>query len=167
MMKKLPANKLGFTMIEILVVMAIIGILVTLGVRSFTSTQMKARDLRRKADLANLSKPLEAYFNDYDTYPLSSANGLMVIDDSTPLNWGDEFVNNNGTTYMVQLPEDPSSSRQYFYQSDGTYWAVYALLENTLDPDVVLDDKSKPSTYADTNCGNTECNYRLTSSNFE
>lgn len=166
-MKNQHVNKLGFTMIEILVVMTIIGILATLGIRSFTSSQLKARDLRRKADIANLSKPLEAYFNDYDQYPLGSVGGGIVVDGGT-LAWGSEFVDSNDTVYMVQLPKDPLGNQQYYYESDGIKWAVYALLENTLDPSVVLDEDLNPSVYAGTNCGTgLECNYRFTSSNFQ
>lgn len=161
--------KKGFTMIEILVVIAIIGILSTLGIRSFISSQMKGRDAKRKADLANIAKPLEAYLNDHDHYPLSDA-GLIIAcgsEGSDGCVWGDEFVDENNTNYMVQLPEDPSEGKIYFYNTDaiGEQWALYALLENELDPKVVVGG------FANTNCVESGtarlCNYRITSSNWQ
>ena len=42
----------GFTLIELIVVISIIGILVTIGTATYTTAQQKSRDVRRKQDLA-------------------------------------------------------------------------------------------------------------------
>lgn len=155
-MRNFSPAKRGFTMIEILVVVTIIGILITLGIRSYNATQIKARDVRRKADLHNIAKPLEAYFNDYGVYPIGA--GVITIGVNT-IDWGEAFVDGNGTVYMSQLPEDPRGDRNYWYESNGTEWAISALLENENDPDRAGPFLGTTCIVAD------DCNYQVTSTN--
>ena len=61
----------GFTLIELLVVMAILGILTTIVASSFSSSQEKAHDARRKSDLEGLAKALEVYYNDNNLQQLN------------------------------------------------------------------------------------------------
>jgi len=165
MSKKSIFSNRGFTMVEVLVVIAIIGILSTLGIRSFTSSQIKSRDLRRKADLTSIAKTLEAYLNDYGSYPSNDETGKIMGCGSAAAaaacTWGSEFVDDNNTLYMLQLPADPKQGNVYFYQSTGSQYALFALLENTLDSDVMADPSANPF------CGSTNCNYRITSSNYQ
>lgn len=51
----------GFTLVELLVVIAIIGILASLGFFGFQTAQKKARDAQRKNDLKEVKQALEAY----------------------------------------------------------------------------------------------------------
>jgi len=54
-------NKRGFTIVELLVVLAVMGILLTLGVANISGTQINARDAKRKIDIDTIA----AYLNDY------------------------------------------------------------------------------------------------------
>ena len=73
-MNKLKPN--GFTLIEILVVVAIVGILVTIVVSNFVGIRINARDARRKAELAQIQKALELYKSDQSpqAYPATGFN---------------------------------------------------------------------------------------------
>jgi type IV pilus assembly protein PilA len=62
-------NQKGFTIIELLVVIVIIGILVALALPQLFAAQARGRDTDRKNDLKNLQQKLETYFNDNDEYP--------------------------------------------------------------------------------------------------
>ncbi len=62
-------TKRGFTLIEMLVVISLIGILAALALISFSSAQKQARDANRKSDLRQYQNALEAYAN--------LANGLF------------------------------------------------------------------------------------------
>lgn len=59
----------GFTLVELMVVISIIGILVTLGLPYYTSAKKKAYTSRAKAELREIAIALEEYANDYGGYP--------------------------------------------------------------------------------------------------
>jgi general secretion pathway protein G len=156
----------GFTLIELLIGMVIIGILATLGFGAFTSSQQKARDSQRKSDLKQIGIALEAYYNDVGEYPLDDMQsriegcaGLVGCD------WGESFVDDNGTVYMVDLPADPSSGSHYYYDSDGTQYQLYARLENIRDVDVPKDGGGAPQEFSGISCGEDNCNYGMSSVN--
>ena len=53
----------GFTLVELLVVVAIIAVLSVVGITVFGGVQKNARDARRKADIDSISKALEANYS--------------------------------------------------------------------------------------------------------
>jgi len=128
-------KKLGFTLIELLVVIAILGILATVGLGSFQSSQMKGRDAQRKSDLSQIQKALEMYYNDNGRYPLTAE--LQAL-----LNSGSSWTAASGQTiYMKTVPKGPRGE-SYCYESDGTYYKLYAKLENTKDPKIITPSSS-------------------------
>ncbi len=153
----------GFTLIELLIAIVIIGLLAGIGIASFISSQLKARDSQRKSDLANIARSLEMYYNDKGRYPDATDGKINGLD------WGLGFTDTtvtNGATYMVKLPSDPGSSTYYYsIDTNGTGYRIYALLENLKDKAIPVDGDGAPTTYAGTNCGDGECNYGLASPN--
>ena len=162
--------KLGFTLIELMVVIAIMGILITMGISSYKSTQMKSRDTRRKNDLAAVARALNLYLLDNDDYPLAEPlTGEIKACGSaasvTVCEWGvDQFTNSAKdkptTIYMVKLPIDPASNFNFSYiykRSGAGQFQLYARLENSQDSD--YSAKSF-------NCGTAGvCSYGIASSN--
>ena len=158
----------GFTMIEILVVMIIIGLLAAIGLGNFTSTQLKSRDARRKSDLANIAKALELYYNDRLEYPAAQGGSIVGCgaDFSSLIvcDWGTDFSVGE-TLYMVDLPADPTGAEYVYIQQDNWY-ALYTRLENNLDKDVPKPDGlDVPGVYVGVNCPSGGCNYRVSSTN--
>lgn len=139
-------NKKGFTLIELLVVISIIGLLATLAMVSLKNAREKARDVKRKADLVQIRKALELYFDANGVYPPSpcgyDCNDYYYSYNSS---W------NTFKTYLapyLKVPIDPlnesvapwNSGHSYTYGNVGnsTYPPQYDLtgnLESTSDPD--------------------------------
>lgn len=69
MFKILKKAQKGFTIIELLIVIAIIAILAGLVLNNFTGAQAKARDTQRLQDINNVHSKLEEYHNEYSAYP--------------------------------------------------------------------------------------------------
>lgn len=136
----------GFTLVELLVVMAILGILVTLVAGNFRSSQFRSRDAKRKSDLKQTSNALELYYSDYGKYPDS-------------LTWGSEFTDGK-TTYFRVLPTDPSNGLNYVYRvvdsPQNQKYQLFAHLENTQDPSIITLSLF---------CGSKACNFAITSPN--
>lgn len=65
--------RLGFSLIELMVVISIAGILMALGAVSYTTAQRKARDATRKGDIKAMQDALEQYYVDNSSvYPGSA-----------------------------------------------------------------------------------------------
>lgn len=70
----MPAKKLGFTLVEMLVVLAIIGILAVIGLTELRGAKESARDAARMSDVAQLRLALNLYFDDREQYPAAVIN---------------------------------------------------------------------------------------------
>lgn len=157
-------QNLGFTLIELLVVITILGILATIGLVSFRTSQMRSRDAQRKSDLRQLSSALEIYYNDYERYPAASGGkvlGCPFSNTPTACNWSnDSIFQDDKTTYMRSMPEDPSNGLVYYYEVDLDLqgYKLYAHLENTQDTSI--DNTISVA------CGGTRvCNFVIEKSN--
>ncbi|HSX27290.1 MAG TPA: prepilin-type N-terminal cleavage/methylation domain-containing protein [Patescibacteria group bacterium] len=71
MFSSLKKAQKGFTIIELLIVIAIIIILAGLVLNNFQGAQAKARDTQRVTDINNIHSKLEEYYNENNYYPLT------------------------------------------------------------------------------------------------
>jgi len=166
-MKKL---KYGFTLVELLVVMAIISILATVVISVFRSSQMRGRDAARKSDLKQLSNSLELFYADYGRYPAASGTEIAAcpFDPVTKTGTGCTFgasgsrseFTDGKTVYFKKLPKDPATGQYYVYAVNSTYtkFQLFAKLENSEDKNIIPG--------ITTICGTSlTCNYSATSTN--
>lgn len=107
MYKNLPIkiNGKGFTLVELMVVIAIIAILAIVGITIFTGTQRTARDARRRSDVEAIAKAVEQHFNNTQNQQCSGAQGGSVgtYCQGQP-NW---FAGND-------IPFDPSGTNRVY-----------------------------------------------------
>lgn len=153
--------KNGFTLIELLITIIILSVLAALITGNFFTSLKKGRDARRKADLEQIQRALEMYYEDKRAYPLTLTFGGKLCE--TVACGASEKV------YMQKVPDDPTSGKDYEYLSaDGTNYKLFACLENNLQ---LLPYESTGSTLTCGNCRNTadtadvECILGISSSN--
>ncbi|MCG6976343.1 MAG: type II secretion system major pseudopilin GspG [Acidiferrobacterales bacterium] len=109
----------GFTLLEILVVVVILGILASLVLPNFLGRTDQARTVAAKHDIQTLVGVLKLYKLDNGFYP-STAQGLQALlakpdSDPVPRNWKQP--------YIEQLPKDPWD-RPYQYLNPGVHGAI-------------------------------------------
>ncbi|HLD31003.1 MAG TPA: prepilin-type N-terminal cleavage/methylation domain-containing protein [Patescibacteria group bacterium] len=80
-------NKKGFTLIEILVVVAIVGLLAVLAVVALNSARKNARDIERVGSMKQVQVEMERVFSENNSYELSgcTTSGVAVSSCTTPL----------------------------------------------------------------------------------
>ncbi len=159
--------KKGFTLLELLLVISIMGVLATLIIGNFLTSIKKGRDSKRKQDLQTVQKALELYFEDNKTYPVSSTY-VPNIPLCHPNGCG--TGNTAGATYIQKTPADPTSGYNYSYIStDGKSYKLYACLENDQDvgPGVKLLNGAQDTSngYPGTTCGSCKCMFGVSSPN--
>jgi len=68
-MISLKKHNKGFTIVELLIVIVVIGILALLVITTYSGIQAKARNAKRQSDIAALQTQLEAFFSQNGYYP--------------------------------------------------------------------------------------------------
>ena len=114
----------GFTLIELLVVIMILGVLAALISGNFFTSLKKGRDAKRKADLEQITRALEMYYEDNKAYPDAVSFGEQLCH---PGAGGCDTK-----IYMQKLPNDPISGKNYEYNLTSGSYRLYACLENNL-----------------------------------
>lgn len=145
--KMIKRTNTGFTLVELLVVMSIIGVLAAVGLGTFTTAQTRGRDAQIKSDLKQISHSLELFYADYGKYPSETGGRIAacpydpLLSTGTSCSWGTSAMTDSKTVYFKTLPTDPKSSGTYTYRivpsSSNQKFQLFATLENTEDPDCI------------------------------
>ncbi len=113
----IKSKKDGFTLVELMVVIAIIGILSAIITANFAGAKSKARDAKRVSDLAQMQLALAGYFNACNAFPAadSSTYSPSVLPLLTASCTGSGGNTVYFSTFMPRLPTPPTASESYYY----------------------------------------------------
>jgi len=101
----------GFTLVEIIIVIIVLGILAAIVVGIYSTSQARTRDTKRRADIINISKALELYYDDNGQYPAANPSGTTVPGlnsywyESADASWAKFATQMSGQ--IDSLPKDP------------------------------------------------------------
>lgn len=126
---KLGKYRFGFTLVELLVTISVIGILATVVIISFGSATAKSRDSKRMSDLDTIASALEMYKYDKHKYPPVA----HTANDNNNACWDYLYVNQVSALsgelaeYLPVVPSDPKpvTDPNKIGKGKGTYCAVY------------------------------------------
>lgn len=127
-MKKLKRKFFhGFTLIEIIIAIALMGVLANLIYGNFINSIKKGRDAKRKSDLGELQRALELYYEDHNKYP--STDKIIFGGDNKLCHQ----LGCNYRIYIQKIPNDPIQDNFYVFQSNENEYKIYSCIENNLD----------------------------------
>jgi len=115
----------GFTLIEVMVAVAIIALLILLVINTFVNQTLKGNDAKRKADLDRIKVAVEEYEKDHNCYPATV---------TCPTDAG-------LAPYLTNIPCDPLTHQPYAYEPGpgvcAGWFRSYAKLQNAADKSIV------------------------------
>ena len=134
---KISKNKKAFTLVELLVVVAIIGLMAAIATVALNSARAKARDATRTQTLKALRDAVELYYADNGQYPIQTYSGIELYCGGAHIDPpSDSALSVLVPDFMNTLPTDPKNpDYHYEYKSDATgqNYRLAAYMENLTD----------------------------------
>jgi len=114
--------KKGFTLIEILVVVTIIGLLAAVTSVTYSQISKQSRDAKRKTDLEQTRAAVEMYRSNNNSYPITISAGTSICDPAGCPPTGNKYLN--------KVPTDPKyPTYTYYYSGSVSNYTLGAYLE--------------------------------------
>ena len=145
MKKQNSLNKLkyglnrGFTIVELLVVIVVIGILAAITVVSYTGISQKAIAVSLQSDLASAKKKLQMYYTDYGSYPTAPLTNNCPTSPVNDPKYCLKTSSGNTFTYTLASGLSPAGFR---LDAEHTASAVKYRITNDVSPELVTDISS-------------------------
>jgi len=146
---------------ELLITVAIIGVLSAISLFAIADSRKSARDARRKADLESIRSALELYRADCGVYaasPLPDVGNPLVSVTTLP-----PTCPTAGVRYLEKVPGDPATGTSYRYdrKTGNVRYALCARLEEAPVPTPATADVSNCGGTCPNVGGSNTCNYVL------
>ena len=137
-------SKKGFTLIELMVVVAIIGVLALLGLRLYTGQQEKAKNAIVKANCGTIQTLIQAELADETVATVNTATYLNtlvsesgIVNPVTGLVQGADSNYDSGTDTTTSVPTAALAGEVYVYWSSATGTGAFLINGNDASADAV------------------------------
>ena len=124
-------NNKGFTLLEILVVISIIGILIAIGASAYSTAQKKSRDARRTGDMKAMQNAFEQFYtvndSEYDTCANMAAgfsSGILPADPKDGAYPCDGDADSYCTCAELESGTGNASNGTCSYSAGGAFFCV-------------------------------------------
>ena len=111
-MKRIAKNSKGFTLIELMIVVAIIGILAAIAIPNFLRYQLKSKTAEAKTNIGAIKTSQEAFRAERDYYAACTANPAAVSTAGAKQVWGTPAAGAG----WEEIGYRPSSDVYYVYE---------------------------------------------------
>lgn len=118
--KRRRARQAGFTLVEMMVVIVILGLLATVVAINVLPNQEKAMKGKARADVSVLEQALEGYRLDNFSFPTTEQGLQALVAPPAGLNQVDRYREGG---YIRRLPKDPWGN-DYQYRAPGAHGAI-------------------------------------------
>lgn len=120
-MISLKNRKEGFTIVELLIVIVVIGILALLVITTYSGIQQKARNSKRQSDVAALQTQLEAFYQQSGYYPsLADLNNATWLRDNMKSLDQNALVDPSNATQSKTLVASPAAKSYSYAVTDAS-----------------------------------------------
>lgn len=120
-------NKKGFTLLELIVAMAIIAVLMGLSLFGIQAVQRSQRDTERRAALSNINLEVAAFYGDNGTYPtvtFNVTNSTVTVGNRPPITL-------RGAARLINGSASTQNGTVYCYNQSGASYGLGVFLEGT------------------------------------
>ena len=122
----LGMKKLGFTLLELLIALAIVGALATAAIYTLNVARAKSRDAKRVSDVSVLRSGLSESWLQLAVYPVGDGVNLGQAGQNADALTSNGFVGagGSGNVILSQAPVAPKSGEFYFYKGGSAGYSL-------------------------------------------
>ena len=124
MLQKLRGNSKGFTLIELMIVIAIIGILAAIAIPNFLRYRDKAFCSRSETDAQNILAAMSSYFADPDHTEVPDLADLTRDEDLVLNNSSEVSITTTGNGAVIWVGDDAGRC-PYVARDAEVYWVYF------------------------------------------